>query len=186
MKADPVLADPWYLVDREIRHAPKRDRIKYRFMDWIHALLFGKGPGARLLGGLLRDIARHSRLDALLKRIEQAIKAPLFGCESCGMCRLAETQYICPETCPKGLANGACGGTDHNRCEFGDRECIHSRKYRISKDMGVLDQLECWLIPAVPKAVRNSSSWPPHFRGESPKIILIEFVHEDLSKSERS
>ncbi|MGH8480200.1 MAG: methylenetetrahydrofolate reductase [Gammaproteobacteria bacterium] len=101
LKADPVPMDPWYLVDREICHASNRDRIRYRFWDWIHAHLFSQGPRARVLGGLLRDIPRHSRLDALLRRIEQAIKRPLFGCESCGVCRLAATQYLCPETCPK-------------------------------------------------------------------------------------
>lgn len=185
VKADPVPPDPWYLVDREIRHAPRPDRIRYRLMDWVHRFLFGQGPGARVLGGLLRDIGRHSRGDVLLRRIEQAIKAPLFGCESCGVCRLAATQYICPETCPKGLANGACGGTDNNRCEFGDRECIHSRKYRIAKDVGVLDQIERWLIPAVPKAVRNTSSWPPHFRGEGPKMTLLEFAREHRPIQER-
>ncbi len=184
LKADPVPTDPWYLVDREIRHAPKHDRIRYRLMDWVHRLLFDQGLGAGLFGWLVRDMARHSRRDAFLKRIEQAIKGPLLGCESCGMCRLAATQYVCPETCPKGLANGACGGTDHNRCEFGDRECIHSRKYRIAKDAGALYQLERCLIPAVPKAVRNTSSWPPHFRGEGPKITLVELAHEDLSKSQ--
>jgi methylenetetrahydrofolate reductase (NADPH) len=86
------------------------------------------------------------------------------------MCRLAETQYICPETCPKGLANGACGGTNDNTCEYGDRECIHSRKYRIAKDANVLSQLEHWLISAVPDEARHTSSWPPHFRDEGPGI----------------
>jgi hypothetical protein len=28
-----------------------------------------------------------------------------------------------------------------NRSEFEDRECIHSRKYRIAKDAGILQQL---------------------------------------------
>jgi methylenetetrahydrofolate reductase (NADPH) len=81
---------------------------------------------------------------------------------------------VCPETCPKGLANGACGGTHMNRCEFEDRECIHSRKYRIAKDAGILEQLERWLIPAVPKAIRHTSSWPPHFRGEGPAIQRVD------------
>lgn len=173
-QADPVPPDAWYLVDRQVHHAPRRDRLKYRIMDGAHSFLFDKGLGARLLGRWVRNIQRPSRADALLERVERLIKSPLFGCETCGMCRLAATQYICPETCPKGLANGACGGTSQNRCEYGDRECIHSHKYRIAKDAGVLNQLERWLIPAVSESVRHTSSWPPHFRGEGPNIVVVK------------
>ena len=37
---------------------------------------------------------------ALLKT-EHLSKHAVVGCESCGQCRLGETLYICPETCPK-------------------------------------------------------------------------------------
>ncbi len=173
-RADPVPADPWYMVDRQSRHAPCRERINYQVMKGVHRFFFDKGLGARWLGRGVRHIQRHTQADRWLERLERAIKAPLFGCESCGLCRLAATQYICPETCPKGLANGACGGTTLNRCEYGDRECIHSRKYRIAKDAGILEQLESWLIPAVPNEVRGTASWPPHFRGEGPKIEIVD------------
>ena len=69
----------------------------------------------------------------LLLKTEVLSKHSLVGCESCGQCRLGDTLYICPETCPKGLANGPCGGTTLDRCEFGDRECIHSVKARLAK-----------------------------------------------------
>jgi methylenetetrahydrofolate reductase (NADPH) len=143
-------------------------------MDWLHRFWFSHGLGAKLLVRCLPWIKRHSVFDRLLERIERALKGPLFGCESCGMCRLAATQFVCPETCPKGLANGACGGTTENRCEFGDRDCIHSMKYRIAKDADVLHELESWLIPAVPPELRHTSSWPPHFRGEGPRIVTLE------------
>lgn len=101
------------------------------------------------------------------------------------MCRLAATQYVCPETGPKGLANGACGGTTENLCEFRDRECIHSAKYRIANDMGVPEQLEKWLIPALPKEIRNTSSWSPHFRGEGPKVQVIDFLHPEDKQTKK-
>lgn len=173
-KADPVPEKAWYMpshmVDRPSSHAPLKDRIKYRTMKWVHSFLFDRGLGAKALGRLVRNVKRHSKTDRWLERIERIIKGPLFGCKTCGMCRLAATQYICPETCPKGLANGACGGTKENICEYGDRECIHSRKYRIAKDANVLSQLEQWLIPSVPDEARHTSSWPPHFRDEGPDI----------------
>ncbi len=164
-------AQPWYLVDRRTTPSSRRDRVFYRIMKSVHAAVFDTGPLARLCKRAFSGIARNSPADRRLERLERLIKSPLFGCETCGFCRLAATQYVCPETCPKGLANGACGGTSMNRCEYGDRECIHSRKYRIAKDAGVLYQLESWLIPAVPEKVRGSSSWPPHFRGDGPRIV---------------
>ena len=164
----------WYLSQAALTHASAGQRLKYRMMENTHNFLFGNGPGAWALGKLMRPIKpRHSKADHAAERFEYLVKGPLFGCETCGMCRLEATQYVCPETCPKGLANGPCGGTTDNLCEFRDRECIHSVKYRIAKDAGVLHQLEMWLVPAVPKKIRHSSSYPPHFRGEGVKIRVV-------------
>ncbi|GAC1421290.1 MAG: methylenetetrahydrofolate reductase C-terminal domain-containing protein [Burkholderiaceae bacterium] len=171
-------ARPWYLSQGSGQvHAPVRQRLKYRVMTHVHDQLFGTGPASWLLGNVMRPIRpRHGRLDHVAERFEHLVKARLFGCETCGMCRLEATQYICPETCPKGLANGPCGGTSENLCEFRDRECIHSVKYRIAKDAGVLDQLETWLIPAVSEEIRHSSSYPPHFRGEGMRVQIVRFA----------
>jgi methylenetetrahydrofolate reductase (NADPH) len=167
----------WYMSDQKRVHTPAREQLKYRFMDHVHDFLFGNGLGAHLLGPLMKPIKpRHGSMDHLTERFEWIVKHPLFGCETCGMCRLEATQYVCPETCPKGLANGPCGGTTENLCEFRDRECIHSVKYRIAKDAGVLDQLESWLIPPVPAEIRHSSSYPPHFRGEGVKIHVVKIM----------
>jgi methylenetetrahydrofolate reductase (NADPH) len=178
-------SNPWYLVNQRAKHARRGEQLKYKVMDTIHDVVFDRGPLARFFESVLAPVQRPCRTDRLLERLELAIKGPLFGCETCGMCRLAATQYVCPESCPKGLANGACGGTTENLCEFRDRECIHSAKYRIANDMGVLEQLEKWLIPAVPKEIRNTSSWPPHFRGEGPNVQVINFPTSRRQADER-
>lgn len=164
--ANPAPRQSWSLSDRTKQRAPFMDRLKYQLMNQMHDFLFEDGFGARLMDKLFGHIERGSKADQRLVTIEKTIKKPLFGCETCGSCRLAATQYVCPETCPKGLANGPCGGTQLNICEFGDRECIHSRKYRIARDENVLDQLENGLIPAIPEQTRGSSSFPPQWRGE--------------------
>ncbi len=177
-RANPVSTrNPWYLMSPHPSRANLHERVKYKVMSSVHSFLFDKGLGARLLAPLMRPVKRHSTVDRVFERIEHAIKSPLFGCETCGMCRLAATQYICPETCPKGLANGACGGTTDNFCEFGDRECVHSVKYRIAKDASILHELETWQVAAVPQDTRHTCSWPPHFRGEGPEIRVIDFLH---------
>lgn len=167
-RADPAPRNPWYLVNARNSRARMRDKVKYVVMDNVHRVVFDRGPLASMLGAVMRPVRRHALADAVLERLERAIKAPLFGCETCGTCRLATTQYVCPETCPKGLANGACGGTTENLCEFRDRECVHSKKYRIAHDLDLLDQLESTLIQPVPKEARHTSSWPSYFRGERP------------------
>ena len=188
-RADPVPPQSrWYLPGEALRARPLSRqvaalpgarasiprRLHYRVMRGVHATLFGDGPLARAFGTVLgAAIPPDGARARLLERFEYAVKHPLVGCETCGMCRLAATQYVCPETCPKGLANGPCGGTTENRCEFGDRECIHSVKYRIAKSAGVLEELEQLLIPAVPRERRHTSSWPAHFQGRGPVIEIV-------------
>ncbi|MDE3075393.1 MAG: methylenetetrahydrofolate reductase C-terminal domain-containing protein, partial [Chloroflexota bacterium] len=69
-------------------------------------------------------------------------------------------------------ANGPCGGTDDNRCEFGDRECIHNERYRLSKARGALDELENKVVPPVPDT-RGTSSWTNLHRGLKPKVVRL-------------
>lgn len=72
VRADPVPEAPWYMVDRHVRHAPRRDLIKYVVMEKVHRVLFEKGAGARFLGGLVRGIRRQSRADRWLERFERS------------------------------------------------------------------------------------------------------------------
>ncbi len=170
-------------VTAPVPHA-RLNNLRYQLMSHIHRFWFEHGLGSRLLGLFCKPVQqRHATPDRILAGIERAIKGPLFGCENCGTCRLAATQYVCPETCPKGLANGPCGGTTDNLCEFRDRECIHSVKYRIARDAGVLDELETLLAPAVPASIRGSSSWPTHFRGEGPRVIELKALFQNAKTS---
>ena len=126
----------------------------------MHKLLFNaklaRGVGAFVFRA---PIWSQSFTNKLLLKLEYISKHAIVGCETCGQCRLAETLYVCPETCPKGLANGPCGGTTLDRCEFGDRECIHSVKARLAKAVKQTDILQTVLIPTVPIEIRGSSSW---------------------------
>lgn len=163
---------PWYLAHDAALPVRRGASKRYRLMNWAHEFAFDRGALARLVAPVLKAVDDRSLAGQLLLRVERTVKGTLLGCESCGMCRLAATQYVCPETCPKGLANGPCGGTRDNRCEFGDRECIHSVKYRKARDAGVLPQLETWLIPAVPAQRRGCPSWAEHFRGNGPQVEI--------------
>ncbi|HEY3249167.1 MAG TPA: methylenetetrahydrofolate reductase C-terminal domain-containing protein [bacterium] len=148
---------------------------RYRALDLTDRVLFREGSiGARILGPVVRRIDPDSTAGRALVVAERAIKAPLVGCQTCGFCRLPQTAYVCPETCPKGLANGPCGGTTNNRCEFGDRECIHNEIYRISKRAGMLPRLEDMLIPPVPVQAWGTCSWITEFRGAGPRTTRLK------------
>jgi methylenetetrahydrofolate reductase (NADPH) len=151
-----------------------REGTTFRVLDRLDRLVFKESsPGAAVLGPLARLIPAGSVPERGLRWVERRLKEPIVGCETCGFCRLPYTAYVCPETCPKGLANGACGGTSDNTCEFGDRECIHNRRYRAAKEAGRLDELERLLIPAVDPAKRGTCSWTNHFRGEDPPVVRL-------------
>jgi len=68
----------------------------------------------------------EKRLSRGLCLLEDAVKKPVFRCQSCGECILSHTAFICSQRCPKRLRNGPCGGTrEDGHCEvFPERRCI--------------------------------------------------------------
>ena len=158
----------WRLGQSNVKASP-RERFRYTLLSEVHQRVFiGQGWFSPAFGwAMTRPLWKNGIAARALHAAERAIKRPLVGCDTCGRCRLQETLYICPETCPKGLANGPCGGTHLNHCEFGDRECIHSVKYRIAKSAGQLPLLEQALIPNIDVADRHRSSWPVWFKQDN-------------------
>jgi len=67
----------------------------------------------------------------------------LFGCQMCGHCILQDTAFICPMSCPKGLRDGPCGGTDmYGMCETDPTmPCVWLRIYERAERMGRMDRL---------------------------------------------
>ncbi|OGV35055.1 MAG: hypothetical protein A2020_11035 [Lentisphaerae bacterium GWF2_45_14] len=75
---------------------------------------------------------------------ESSFTKKLFaGCKGCSYCRLPLTHFVCPERCPKGIANGPCGNTrSDGNCEFGQGECIHTLRLRLASWLKEIDTLE--------------------------------------------
>jgi len=143
---------------------------KYSRMNSLHHAVFEEGTiGASMMGLAVNALDKTAIGRSALLQLEKATKHAALGCETCGFCRIEYLFYNCPETCPKGLANGPCAGTDENTCEFKDRECIHNRKYRLAKSQGRLDELERTIVPPV-EGTRGTSSWVNHFKGKTPKV----------------
>ncbi|MDI4074155.1 methylenetetrahydrofolate reductase C-terminal domain-containing protein [Pseudomonas aeruginosa] len=172
----PPQAD-WRLGNSHVS-ATRKERLRYHLLSAFHSLLFSRSnPLSRVFGWALRlPLWRTPRGTRWLHQLERSLKRPVVGCDTCGNCRLEDTLYICPETCPKGLANGPCGGTRLNRCEFGDRECIHSIKYRTAKTAGQTHVLTDRLIPCVDAASRHQSSWPRWFAAPLQGTTATDWV----------
>lgn len=82
--------------------------------------------------------------DHLLSPDEHLLTKKIFtGCTTCSYCRLPLTHYICPENCPKGLANGPCGGTKPDgTCELRTKRCIHCKRAERAAWLNEIDILE--------------------------------------------
>lgn len=146
---------------------------KYKRLSSVHQVMFDDHSiGAALLKPVFRAVNATALGKRGLLKLEHMTKAAILGCETCGFCRIEHLLYICPETCPKGLANGPCSGTDDNVCEFKDRECIHNSKYRIAKAVGRLPELEEVIVPAV-IGTRMTSSWINHYNHLIPRVVRI-------------
>jgi len=74
------------------------------------------------------------------------LKKFLAGCVRCksNCCYLTATHLVCPVLCPKKMRNGPCGSTKANGdCELYNKECVHSKIFRIAnwrKEIGSLEE----------------------------------------------
>ena len=116
----------------------------------------------RALAGVFAWIDRREALRDLTERFEYWVKRPVFGCEACGNCVLGHMEYVCPQTCPKQMRNGPCGGTLNTRCEVVDQECIWVGVYQRAEAADRVVELKT-LIPAPHRRLKRTSSWINYF-----------------------
>ena len=116
----------------------------------------------RMLRGVFAAVDRTPALAAAVERVELAVKRPLFGCQACGNCVLGHLEYVCPQTCPKQMRNGPCGGTAFGRCEVVDRPCIWGRVYERARDAGRVEDLLIY-VPPPDRTLQGTSSWINYF-----------------------
>ncbi|MDD5728328.1 MAG: methylenetetrahydrofolate reductase C-terminal domain-containing protein [Victivallales bacterium] len=106
---------------------PERDKVLFQLRKFMFPRADKQIPGAHFLA-----------------------KKLFASCQECSRCRLPQTFYICPELCPKGMANGPCGGTrPDGLCEHGGMECIYNRIVPLAAWRHKLHRLEETLVPPV-------------------------------------
>lgn len=119
-------------------------------------------PLRQALVGVSAWTDAHPVAAKALEQIEMAVKEPLFGCQACGNCVLSYTEYVCPQTCPKQLRNGPCGGTSNGRCEVVDKPCIWVSAYERAKRHDRVGELRTF-VPAPDRDLQGTSSWINYF-----------------------
>ena len=116
----------------------------------------------RSLRHVFAAVDRRPALAAAVEHVEQGVKGPLFGCQACGNCVLGHLEYVCPQTCPKQMRNGPCGGTDMGRCEVVDKPCIWVGVYERAAAAGRVADLGRY-VPPPDRSLRGTSSWINYF-----------------------
>jgi methylenetetrahydrofolate reductase (NADPH) len=126
-------------------------------------------PLRRALTRIFAWLDRRPRLAAAFERAELALKKPLFGCEACGNCVLGHMEYVCPQTCPKQMRNGPCGGTHGGQCEVvPERPCIWNAVYLRARQAGEVESLKVY-IPAPHRELQGTSSYINYFLGRDSR-----------------
>jgi methylenetetrahydrofolate reductase (NADPH) len=143
---------------------PKKIGVVPRLLDAMGKMfpVNKEGMLRSFLTIVLRWVDGHKAAAQALERLEFAVKSPLFGCQACGNCVLGQMEYVCPQTCPKNLRNGPCGGTLNGRCEVVEKPCIWVAVYERAKAAKRVDDL-CTYIPPPNRALSRTSSWINYF-----------------------
>jgi methylenetetrahydrofolate reductase (NADPH) len=141
-----------------------RGELVPRLLDLMGRLVpvTGDTRVRRALRALSGWADRRPRVAAGVERFELMVKRPLFGCQACGNCVLGLMEYVCPQTCPKQMRNGPCGGTAFGRCEVVDQPCIWTAVYARAKAGRRLADLRTY-IPPPHRSLQGTSSWINYF-----------------------
>lgn len=191
-------ANRWEELGEEFQYSPKGGFFLYgstpakkkkrgvipRVLDLL-GRMFPVGRHGRLrkvFVSAFRWVDKRPKLEKLVERGEFLLKAPIFGCQACGNCVLGAMEYVCPQTCPKSLRNGPCGGTQLGRCEVVDRPCIWVEVYDRAKAMSRVSNLMEYIPPRNP-ALKGTSSWVNYFleRDNRPGKRVVLYRAEDIA-----
>ncbi len=96
-----------------------------------------------------------------LTAVEHAVKGAVWDCRMCGQCVLHQTGLTCPETCPKTLRNGPCGGVrPDGNCEVKpEMKCVWLKAYGRAGRMPVVGDHIHDLRPPVDHRLEGTSAW---------------------------
>jgi len=154
--------DPVQVATRGAWPRPYVPRLPARLNYLLHHLLTPNRVNRRLA----RWLETHRRTGQAFTAAEKAVKERAFGCRMCGQCALPATGYACPQTCPKQLRNGPCGGVSPDgACEVHpELRCVWVVAYERAEAAGHVEDLSLLQRP-VDHRLTGSSSWVNYWQG---------------------
>ncbi len=177
------LAPQWEDLAKELNYAPKTAFYMYEKSTapplpplsfasraanaFWHLLSPKQVPEGSVLHKIAKSVMtwidRKPSLAHSLARAEFAVKSPAFGCQECGNCVIPDLQYVCPQTCPKQLRNGPCGGTFNGQCEvIPEQQCIWVKAYERAKASNEVELLKIY-VPPPDRSLKGTSAWINYF-----------------------
>jgi len=146
--------------------------FKEALADTDCILVMSCGAGTQTAVDLFKDTPVYATNDSLF--LGNMTRLQMFDerCSLCGKCILDKTGGICPVTsCPKGLLNGPCGGTNEGKCEVSpDLECAWVKIYNRMKRIDQLDQM---------RKIVEPKDWSAH---KNPMNINVREEKEESKK----
>ena len=181
IKRGEQLAPQWQELSKELCYPPKQAFYMYepstpaprkplglwdRAVKWVlpsPTNLPETGFVYRTARAISSWLERRPSLAHALERVETVVKVPAFGCQECGNCILGNIQHVCPQTCPKQLRNGPCGGTNNGQCEvIPEQACIWVKVYDRAKAANELELLKVY-VPPPDRSLKGTSAWINYF-----------------------
>jgi hypothetical protein len=106
-------------------------------------------------------------VEKTLALAEEVGKGAIFDCRMCGQCVLHSTGMTCPQTCPKNLRNGPCGGVRANgHCEVVPAmRCVWVEAWERSRKMPKYGDDMLLLVPPLNRRLQDTSAWINEFTG---------------------
>jgi methylenetetrahydrofolate reductase (NADPH) len=167
--------DGFYLYRRDAQPKPTRTvlptvmDIAGRTLPFVPWAKSDTGSAVKdAIAGAFRWLERHPRLSHWFERFEYYGKKEVFGCQNCGNCVLGSMEYVCPQTCPKQMRNGPCGGTFHGACEVIDQPCIWVRVMERAEASDTIGQLKVF-IPPPDRTLTGTASWVNFYLGRDSR-----------------
>jgi methylenetetrahydrofolate reductase (NADPH) len=167
--------DGFYLYKRDPQPKPTRTFLPtvmdaagktLPFVPWSKSAR--ESAMKRVIAAAFRWLDGHPTLSHWFERFEFYSKKEVFGCQNCGNCVLGSMEYVCPQTCPKQMRNGPCGGTLHGACEVIDQECIWVQVMARAEASNTVDQLKLF-IPPPDRTLTGTASWLNFYLGRDSR-----------------
>jgi methylenetetrahydrofolate reductase (NADPH) len=158
--------NPFYMYEPAASSRAKALGLKDRAVKWLFpspASFPENGALYKAFRTICAWLDRRPSLARSFERAETMVKVPVFGCQECGNCVLGSMQHVCPQTCPKQLRNGPCGGTNSGQCEvIPEQPCIWVKVYERAKAANEVELLKIY-IPPPDRSLKGTSAWINYF-----------------------